>query len=105
MSALRVEIADGELAEVTLNELLPCKGSSETVNEYTLNLVLWCLHSFLYLGSLFKASLVMSVLYRGLQGSYILILVDLAPFSPLEFAVGCAFLSFNQVVWIHEPKE
>lgn len=47
----------------------------------------------------------MSVLYKGWQCSYILILVGLAPFSPLEFVVGCAFLPLNQVAWIHEPKE
>lgn len=76
-----------------------------TVNEYAWNLVLWCLCSFWYLGSLFTASLIMSVLYRSLWYSCILTLVDLAPFSPLEFAVGCAFLPLNQAAWIHKPKE
>lgn len=37
----------------------------------------------------------MSVLYRGLQCSYILLLVDLALSSSLEFAVGYAFLCLN----------
>ena len=66
--------------------------------QISMSWILQCLHGFLYLSNLFKASLGMSVLYRGLQCKYSLLLVPLALFSPLAFGISCTLLPLNPTV-------
>lgn len=79
-------------------QLSCCLARVQRSLQISMSWILQCLQSFLYLTNLLEASLVMSVLYRGLQCKYSPVLVHLVLFFPLAFGICCTLLPHNPTV-------